>query len=150
MNLLWGQVMKYKCTKCGNDNGWLELQDEIMLVHRCLCGLNKVLYTESKGIRTLSISIEPPPHQLLKKGTMVEQCMRVMLQSWPDALTTEKVFRVITVDVGLSATRSDISTRLMLLQHKGLIEKVLCGKGKVGGSTWEITEYGETVYNLGV
>ncbi len=39
----------------------------------------------------------------------------------------------------LGESGSDVSSRLMVLQHKGLVDKVTCNKGKQGGSTWRLT-----------
>lgn len=138
--------MKLECPKCKR-MGWLEATDESELVHRCLCGLHKVLYTEYKKMILCTVEVVEPK-SIPRQGSLIERCMRVIIGRWPNAVTSEEVYRSISLK-GVEVSRSDVSTRLMILQHKGLIEKIVNGKGKVGGSVWEVTEHGANLYKLG-
>lgn len=138
--------MRKECPKCKR-MGWIELtEDEQSIVHTCLCGYYEFLYTVYKntGIKKFEVhekSAKP------KEGTLMRICMDAVVSVWPSRITSNEVFNIVRELAVVG--KSDVTTRLSILESSGLILKVVDGKGKSGGSIWVVSEYGEQVYNLG-
>lgn len=138
--------MKQQCDKCGAI-GWLECEEDTSLIFRCMCGAHKLLYTTHGGIATKvvhTVSAKDLPNPECKTG----KCLQMVLMMHPKSITTGGVCTMLE-ERGIKISRSDVATRLMLLQHKDLVSKSAVGKGKAGGSTWTLTPHGVASYNLG-
>lgn len=130
------------CPKCAC-NARYEVVGEVDLVLLCLCGYYAVVYTEIGDITTISID-RIAKSNTPSLDTKIGKCMKALLNNYPRVLTSEQVYSVVKKSMG----RSDASTNLMLLQHKGLVDKLTFNKGMAGGSSWKISDYGKSVYDI--
>ena len=123
--------MREKCPKCGGQ-AWYCVEDDIHLVLKCVCGINKLVYSDypEGGVKHVVPKREilmPPP------GTKLSKCIGMMALNWPEMSTTQ-----ILAD-SLSVSTSEAASQLVVLLHKGIVEKVKEGRGVVGGSTWKLS-----------
>lgn len=133
-------VTTVNCPKC-NGIAHYECVMEVDLVLICLCGYYKVIYTEVGHITVSTVS-KADMKDLPRPNSNIGMCMTVMLNNYPTLLTSEQVYIVLKKNM----CRSSVSTNLMILQGRGLIDKIKSNKGKAGGSIWKISSYGEKMY----
>lgn len=123
--------MPQECPKCSGF-AWYEVQSK-ELVLRCLCGYYQVVYTELQHGATITRVQKAEEVSLPRKGTRMASCLGVVARANGSAISTKEV----SLQTGY--TSSDAATYLMVLQHRGLVLKVTNGKGKTGGSSWQLT-----------
>jgi hypothetical protein len=68
-----------------------------------------------------------------EKGTKLSICLGYVASVYPKTVTTRDL-------CGISGQNtSDVSSQLIVLMHKGLIERIEARPGTKGGSIWRIT-----------
>ena len=70
---------------------------------------------------------------LPRTGTKLHSCLMVLKLYHPDSVTTGRISAHTGVGV------SEAAAHLAKLSNRGLIDKVLEGQGKQGGSSWKLT-----------
>lgn len=70
---------------------------------------------------------------LPKSGTKLSKCLGIITAQHPDPVQTK------VVAIALDETCGDIAPHIMVLMYRGLLEKVIEGRGVVGGSYWKLT-----------
>lgn len=128
------------CPKCTSRNARYAVEDKD-LVLRCLCGYLEFVYSEKGGGAILHVQTEAKM-ELPRQGTKLSKCLGLVAGQWPSNVKTVEVAELSGNNNG------DTSTQLMVLMHKGLIEKVIDGKGISGGSTWRLTNRAIRHFNL--
>ena len=123
------------CPKC-KGFAWYE---RVLLEHtgmevvlRCICGYERTVYSRYNGVERL----HPLPERDLvmpRQGTRSSQCLGVVAGRHPTLSTTGEVAG------RLGWKNGDTANFLMVLMHKGLLEKTTEGRGVAGGSTWKLT-----------
>lgn len=120
-----------RCPKCGA-RAWYELTD-MDIVQRCMCGLHRYVWMKlpDGGFRThTQTKIE---FRMPEKGTKLARCLGFVASQYPKTVTTRNL-------CGISGQNtSDVSSQLIVLMHKGLIERVEARPGTKGGSVWTVT-----------
>ncbi len=119
------------CPKCGGFS-WFDTEGQ-NVVHKCTCGYLKFVEVTKEGIKV--IKYDPPTiSNLPRRGTKLSKCLGVLLTNPKEPLTTQEAAD------RLREPTNDTSSRMMALSHKGLVVKVIDGRGRVGGSTWKVTD----------
>lgn len=54
----------------------------------------------------------------------------------------------ISVSIEVGVVKGDTASMLIVLMHKGLVNRVKAGKGIKGGSIWELTPSAITYFKL--
>ena len=68
-----------------------------------------------------------------EKGTKLSICLGFVAAQYPKTVTTRDL-------CGVSGQNtSDVSSQLIVLMHKGLIERIEARPGTKGGSIWRVT-----------
>lgn len=114
--------------------------EEIIL--RCMCGYERTVYSRYNGVERL----HPLPERDLimpRQGTRSSLCLGVVAGRHPNWSTTGEVAS------RLGWPNGDTANFLMVLMHKGLLEKVSEGRGIAGGSTWKLTTRARIKLKLG-
>lgn len=142
--------MKATCTKCGSPSAWI-VKTEFDLILRCMCGIEKLLFTTLADTIEGPLDDEQPEAETLlpKQGTSFRKTL-VVLAILPEGTSREITERLnelngllrvpgIVFRKDLLLSVSDISSYLTILSGKGLVEKVSNRRGVPGGSTWRLT-----------
>lgn len=120
-----------ECPKC-HGNAWYEVTD-MDIVQRCMCGLYRYVWAKlpDGGYR---IHTQPKREfKMPEKGTKLKKCLGHVASMYPETVTTRDL-------CGVSGQNtSDVSSQLIVLMHKGLIERVEARPGTKGGSIWKVT-----------
>lgn len=120
-----------RCPKC-HANAWYEVTDHD-IVQRCTCGLLRYVWMRlpDGGYRTHTQRREE--YRLPDKGTKLSVCLGHVAACYPESVTTKDL-------CGISGqSTSDVSSQLIVLMHKGLVDRVEARPGTRGGSIWRIT-----------
>jgi hypothetical protein len=126
--------MKADCPKCGSPNARYQKSDyDLTLV--CTCGFRKVVFTTLDTLEIMHNS-SPADAKLPRVGTHLHNTL-VCLSSIEPANSRE-VTDTLTFQ-GFEYTVSDVSSYLMMLRTRGLVEVLEYKRGVPGGSTWELT-----------
>jgi len=123
---------KDPCPKCGGLS-WYELEGSDTVLHRCHCGLCKVVQTV-KGGMVVKHTQKESEVQLPRRGSKLSQCLGVVAAHYPRELKTSEIAELA------GQSNSDVASKLMVLEYKGLVFRVEEGRGKSGGSTWALTK----------
>ncbi len=134
-------VVAYEvCPHCASKQAMYRcVEDELVLT--CMCGYYKVLYSEKGGVIKTHCTPQSKA-QLPRQGTKLSVCLGSLASFYPNHATTGQVATVA------QGTSSDVASQLMVLQHKGLVEKIADGRGVSGGSTWHLTHASITKLGL--
>ena len=135
-----GYIINTICPKCTSIQAHYLVEDDELIL-KCLCGFYKVLYSERYGRSVIHV-VKEDVVSIPKAGTKLSKCLGALAKYHPAIVSTGDIARDLEVPGGVAASR------LMVLQHKGLIEVVVCGRGKVGGSTWKLTTRAVIYLNL--
>lgn len=129
-----------KCPKCGGIAHY-EL-DKMDVILRCICGLYKYLSYSEQDI-TIDTRLKKSETKLPKSGSKLSKTLGVVAGMNPEMVTTEYI---------ASATneqKNDVSSRLVVLYHRQLVEKATNRKGFKGGSQWVLSEKGKRLLGVG-
>lgn len=129
--------MREECPKCRRPTAWYErgIHD---LTLRCLCGLNKVVFTK---LETITIEHRDTDNVRLPKE-LTNLWYTVMVLSVLELATSAEITERL-VDLGKPGkmfTVSDVSSYLTILRAKGLVQTIEFRRRMVGGSTWKLTD----------
>jgi|Cruoilmetagenom7_1024161.scaffolds.fasta_scaffold01557_19 hypothetical protein len=119
------------CPKCSG-RAWYEFADS-NIVQRCLCGMIRYVWqrTPNGGLRTHVQRKEE--FKMPEAGTKLSKCLGFVAVQYPNTVTTRDL-------CGISGQNtSDVSSQLIVLMHKGLVERVEARPGTKGGSIWLVT-----------
>lgn len=122
-----------KCPKCGGIAHYEIDKEDVIL--RCICGLYKFLTTTQDEI-TIDNRLDKRDTRLPKHGSKLSIVLGVVAGKNPEKVTTEYIA------VTTNENKNDVSSRLIVLYHRQLIEKVSEGRGFKGGSEWVLSEEG--------
>jgi len=75
--------------------------------------------------------------KLPRSGSKLQRTLREVAREAPDAISTQAVAQAVVDE------SADVSSRLMVLANKGLIDRVHAGQGSRGGSTWRLSKLGQ-------
>lgn len=131
------------CPKCGG-RAWYELSAVSDIVQRCMCGMMRHVWvlTPNGGFRThvqRKEEFKMPEH-----GTKLSKCLGFVAAQYPKTVTTRDL-------CGISGQNtSDVSSQLIVLMHKGLVERVEARPGTKGGSIWLVTRRALEALNMEV
>jgi len=123
------------CPHCTQRQAHYEVEDDTKLLIRCVCGYHKVLFDESIDKPIMHV-LPKRKTEVPRKGSKLSKCLGVVASVYPKSIKTSKVAE-LSLD-----TSSGAASKLMVLQHKGLIEKINSMRGVAGGSTWILTNRG--------
>ena len=130
------------CPHCRANQAWYEQESQQTLTLKCICGYLRVVYEETaNGI--IMHTVPRTKVVLPEKGSNLSIYLGVIASRYPEDILTGTVAGQVKEKSSLTASK------MMVLQHKGLIEKVESAKGKVGGSTWKLTNIAVTLLKLG-
>ena len=125
-------MVKKGCPRCGQFS-WLLLDEEVV-IQRCLCGLRKPVAILKDGELREYVYARKKIHKLPKPETKLGKCFAVLVQKYPEPLKTTVISGVIKESAG------DTSSQLLVLMNRGLIIRLVPGRGKRGGSVWGLSE----------
>lgn len=127
--------MKADCPKCGSTNASYE-KTHCDLVLKCVCGFRKVVFTTLAEIEVMHN--DPVSEvKLPKVGTHLHNTL-VCLWSIEPANSREVTDTLILH--GHDYSVSDVSSYLMMLRGRSLVQVIDYRRGVAGGSTWELTD----------
>ena len=129
------------CPHCTHRQAHYEIEDEIKLIIKCVCGYVKVVYDENED-KIIKHVLSKKKSELPRKGSKLSKCLGVVASVYPNNIKTG------TVSTISGDTTSGAASKLMVLQHKGLIEKENSLRGVAGGSTWFLTNRAIEYLNL--
>ena len=129
------------CTHCKSENASYECVDN-ELVLTCLCGHYEVVYSEREE-STVTRTLRRELIHLPRPGSKLSKCLGAAASLYPETFNTSDVARV-TKD-----KNADAATKLMVLQHKGLVEKMHSRRGVLGGSEWKLSNSAIKLLHLG-
>ncbi len=119
------------CPKC-TGKAWYEFTNDD-IVQRCICGFLRHVWqrTPNGGFRThVQAKAE---FRMPESGTKLSKCLGFVAGQYPKTVTTRDL-------CGVSGQNtSDVSSQLIVLMHKGLVERVEARPGTKGGSIWLVT-----------
>jgi hypothetical protein len=119
------------CPKCGG-KAWYEMT-ELDIVQRCVCGLYRYVWAKTPDGGYRIHTQKKAEFKMPDKGTKLSTCLGHVAAQYPNTVTTRDL-------CGVSGQNtSDVSSQLIVLMHKGLIERVVARPGTKGGSIWKIT-----------
>jgi hypothetical protein len=130
------------CPKCGGQAHYVIQGQDI--VQRCICGLHRFVWqrTENGGYRTHVQRREE--FKMPEKGTKLSTCLGYVASQYPKTVTTRDL-------CGISGENtSDVSSQLIVLMHKGLVERIEARPGTKGGSIWRVTRRALGALNMEV
>ena len=126
-------MVKKGCPRCGQFS-WLLLDGDVV-IQRCLCGLRKPIATLGKdGELKEYVYARKRSQKLPKPATKLGKCFAVLVQKYPEPLKTTVISGVIRESAG------DTASQLLVLMNRGLILRLVPGRGKRGGSVWGLSE----------
>lgn len=120
------------CPHCTNKQARYNVEDDVRLIMYCTCGYNKIVYDDSIDNTVMHV-LTKRKSELPRRGSKISLCLGAVASIHPNRIQTQKVAQ-ITGD-----TVSGAGTKLMVLQHKGLVEKYRSLRGIAGGSSWFLT-----------
>lgn len=141
LNDLIGDGMLEICPHCTQRQAHYEVEGDNTLLIKCLCGYLAVLY-DDKDTVIVNHVLSKTKSELPRKGSKLSKCLGAVASQYPDNVKTDAVSK-LTKD-----TTSGAASKLMVLQHKGLVEKINSLRGVAGGSTWALTNRGINHLNL--
>lgn len=121
-----------QCPKCGARARY-EVAETGDIVQRCICGMMRYVWqrTQNGGFRTHVQRKEE--FKMPETGTKLSKCLGFVAAQYPNTVTTRDL-------CGVSGQNtSDVSSQLIVLMHKGLVERVEARPGTKGGSIWRVT-----------
>lgn len=130
------------CPKCGG-RAWYEVTDQD-IIQRCLCGLHRFVWARlpEGGYRTHVQRREE--FRMPEAGTKLARCLGFVATRYPKTVTTRDLCGISGQNTSL------VSSQLIVLMHKGLIERVEARPGTKGGSVWTITRRAIEALNMEV
>ena len=137
---MWDNRSAGLCPKCGSLSWFEKNGDDV--IHRCLCGFHKVVYTK-QGCITMIHRPKSKHVMLPRAGTKISKCLSALAKYHPRELSTAEVAVIINFK------RDEVASHLMLLMQRGLIERVVNKRGKSGGSHWELSVRAQKLLSLG-
>lgn len=121
------------CPKCNGIARYEFTGDNITL--ECICGMIKYLqYTKDNKI--IETRLNKKETTLPKRGSKLSKSLGVVAGQFPSSVTTNYVKEATRESI------NDVGSRMVVLYHRQLIDKVQCGKGYSGGSTWKLSRQG--------
>jgi len=124
---------KTDCPKCRSENAWFAKTRTDLLV-KCLCGYQKVVFTTLEAVEVEHN--EPPSVRLPRIGTHLHSTLSCLASIEP---ASSKEVTDTLIFMGNTFTVSDVSSYLMMLRSRQLVEVVEYRRGLPGGSTWKLT-----------
>lgn len=120
-----------ECPKC-HGNAWYEITD-MDIIQRCICGLHRYVYAKTTDGGFRIHTQKKSEFRMPEQGTKLKKCLGHVASLYPKTVTTRDL-------CGVSGQNtSDVSSQLIVLMHKGLIERVEARPGTKGGSIWRVT-----------
>lgn len=120
-----------RCPKCGG-NAWYEISDSD-IVQRCICGLRRYVWKKTASGGYITHTQKRTEFRLPDKKTKLSVCLGFVALKYPATVSTKDL-------CGVSGENtSDVSSQLIVLMHKGLVERVEARPGMRGGSIWRVT-----------
>ena len=127
--------MKADCPKCESPNARYQKTDtDLSLV--CYCGYNKVVFTTLLTLEVIH-NDKVQDIKLPKQGTYLFATLSCLWQIEP--ANSREVTDTLTLH-GHEFTVSDVSSYLMILRSRGLVNVVDYKRGVADGSTWECSD----------
>lgn len=126
--------MKADCPKCLSSNAFYEkTQTDLTLV--CYCGYRKVVFTTLSTMEIVH-NEKQSNVKLPKPGTYLFETLTCLAQIEP--ANSREVTDTLTLH-GHEFTVSDVSSYLMILRSRGLVEVLSYRRGVADGSTWGLS-----------
>jgi predicted Rossmann fold nucleotide-binding protein DprA/Smf involved in DNA uptake len=122
-----------RCPKCGGVSWYERFENDI--VQKCLCGLHRFVYEEKDGIlikRKLKVNKVALPH----KDSKLFATLAVLAAYYPQQMNTRDISNVT------GHTVTETASELLVLDHKGLVERLEERRGIPGGSIWILSHSG--------
>jgi hypothetical protein len=110
------------------------------IVQKCLCGLHRFVYVLRDGIMTKH-RIPRAEVTLPVKGTKIHETLMVLAGAYPYPLSVKAISK------NQGHTMADTASELMVLDHRGLADKIEERRGLHGGSIWELSPLGRQMLN---
>lgn len=129
-------MLRRSCPKCLSKVTWYQELENGDWFHRCLCGYSKIVYSHVYGAIG---EIKQPKLKLPKEGTRLWQCLQIAAKHYPKAVYTGEAANELRWESCKTATFMSV------LQSRGLLEKDDEARGKVGGSSWRLTESAKAI-----
>lgn len=119
------------CPKCGGF-AWYEVTN-IDIIQRCLCGLYRYVWARTSDGGFRQHTQKKAEFKMPDPGTKLARCLGFVASIYPGTATTKQLCWESKQSV------SDVSSQLIVLMHKGLVERVVARPGASGGSVWRVT-----------
>lgn len=143
LNKLDDPMALHQCPKCTRIQARYTVERQVDLVMSCTCGFRKVMYTEHQNGMSTTHVLPQNKVNMPRAGSKLSKCLNALVSFDRYQATTEMVAARIEGD------KLDIASQLMVLQNKGLIDKINDNRGKGGGSLWRLTDRASTFLRLG-
>lgn len=125
-------IAKEPCPHCGGLS-WYEREGREVW-QRCVCGLLKLVISENDGVVVIH-TLPGSKITMPRRGSALSLCLGMLISIHPTRATTRDVSSRMGCD------SPDIANRLMVLMHKGLVDRVEARRGLPGGSTWKLSHW---------
>jgi hypothetical protein len=100
---------------------------------RCRCGYRQVVYAVKANGMIEQHTLPTKSVRLPKEGTKLAECLaRVSLHGKLGVSTGAIAFE-------MNQSTTETSAQLVVLMHKGLVDKIDSKRGQFGGSDWRVT-----------
>ncbi len=127
--------MKTDCPKCGSPHAWYEkTYCDLSIV--CMCGYRKVVYSTLNDMEIIH-NLPAADAKLPKVGTHLHNTLTCL---WSIEPANSREVTDTLIMHGYKYTVSDVSSYLMILRSRSLVEVIDYKRGIAGGSTWELTD----------
>lgn len=134
-----GKLIETTCPKCGQLS-WYE-QIDADIVQKCLCGLHRYAFILRDGILTKH-RIPKAEVSLPERGTKIHATLMILAGAYPYPMSTKAVSK------HHGHTMADTASELMVLDHRGLADKIEERRGLHGGSIWQLSALGRKRLNI--
>lgn len=127
---------KADCPKCSSPNAWYEKSlYDLTLV--CACGYRKVVFTTLESGAEIQHNEPAEAIKLPRPGSKLSSTLDCLLSIEP---ANSREVRDTLFFRDIVYTVSDVSSYLMMLRSKGLVDVVTSRRGVQDGSTWKVSD----------
>jgi len=128
-------MLSEKCPKCGGVAHYELVDNNLVLC--CMCGLHKFMrFTDSNTKITVETRLNKKQAELPKKNSKMARVLGVLGSRYPETMSTQELAN------STGENMNDVSSRIVVLYHRQLVDKVTEGKTFKGGSTWVLSLVG--------